>query len=405
MWLAKMAWKNIWRNKHRSVITMSAIFFAVILSVLASSLKDGIFDNLVKNVVSFYTGYIQVHKNGYWNEQILDNAFKASGKVEKQLLQQPNVQSITARLESFALISSGDITRGAMVVGIEPDKESAITLLKQKLISGNYLQNSDQSILIAKGLSDRLHLTINDTIVLIGQGYQGTTAAGKYLIKGIVQFGSPDLNDKMVYMPLLAAQDLYSAKNMVTSYVLSLQNKNNVLNTVTDLRKQLGIGYEVMSWSELIPEIKQHIESDSRSMNAVQVILYILICFGIFSTLLMMMVERKYEMGLLIAIGMKKAKLIYLLIIELLVTVIAGCLLGLIVSTPLIYYLSIHPLTIKGDTAKAYEKFGFEAIFPTSVDPHNFINQGLMVVFFGLLMCIYPIYAIIRLNPLQAMKR
>ena len=166
-----MAWKNMWRNRNRTVITMAAIFFAVILSVIASSLKDGIFDNLVKNVVSFYTGYIQVHKQGYWNEQILDNSFESSVATEQKILQNKNVTSITSRLESFALVSSADITKGSLVVGINPEKENQITLLKNKLTQGDYLNDDDNAVLLAQGLAERLKLKVGDTVVLIGQGY------------------------------------------------------------------------------------------------------------------------------------------------------------------------------------------------------------------------------------------
>jgi len=110
MWLVKLSWKNIWRNRSRSLITIAAIFFAVILSVTASSLQEGIFDNLVKNIVSFYTGHVQVHKKGYWDEQVLDNSFRATNQLTKQIMQNKNVYAVTPRLESFALISSGNVT-------------------------------------------------------------------------------------------------------------------------------------------------------------------------------------------------------------------------------------------------------------------------------------------------------
>lgn len=116
----------MWRNRTRTGITMAAIFFAVILSVIASSLKDGIFDNLVKNVVSFYTGYVQVHKQGYWDEQILDNSFASSAATEQKILQDKNITAVTPRLESFALVSSEEITRGALVVGIAPKVREAL---------------------------------------------------------------------------------------------------------------------------------------------------------------------------------------------------------------------------------------------------------------------------------------
>jgi putative ABC transport system permease protein len=405
MWLVKMAWKNMWRNSNRTIITMAAIFFAVILSVAASSLKEGIFDNLVKNVVSFYTGYIQVHKEGYWDEQILDNSFESSPQIERKILQNPNVMSISPRLESFALASEGDITKGCLVMGIHPEKEDQITSLKNKVVEGSYLTGNDGAVLIGKGLAGRLKLGLNDTVILIGQGYHGTTAAGKYRIKGIVKFGSPELNDKTMFMSLFAAQDFYGAYNMVSSYVISLKNAKKLQTTVSPLRSVLGPAFEVMTWEEMIPDIKQHIETDSNNMKYVQGILYLLICFGIFGTLLMMMVERRFEMGMLVAIGMKKIKLIILLVFESVFTVTVGCVLGIFASIPLVYYLNSHPLKMGGETARAYERFGFEPIFPTSTNSAIFIYQGMVVLVLGLLLSLYPMYKVIRLNPINAMKR
>ena len=238
----------MWRNRSRTMITMAAIFFAVILSVVASSLQDGIFNNLVKNVVSFYTGYVQVHKQGYWDEQILDNSFESSAEAEQKILQDKNVTAVTSRLESFALASSEDITKGTLVVGISPEKENQITLLKNKLVQGTYLKDDDNAVLLAQGLAQRLKLKAGDTIVLIGQGYHGATAAGKYFIKGIVKFGSPDLNDKTLFMPLAAAQDFYSAYGMVTSYILSLKETENLQPVVSSVNSAIGPDYEVMTW-------------------------------------------------------------------------------------------------------------------------------------------------------------
>lgn len=405
MWLIKMAWKNMWRNPNRTLITMASIFFAVILSVTASSLKEGVFDNLVKNVVGFYTGYIQVHKQGYWDEQLLDNSFEASANLEQKILQDKNITAVAARLESFALASSEDITRGSLVVGIDPVKENQVTLLKNKIIHGRYLKHNDNSILVSQGLGKRLKLVVGDTIILIGQGYHGATAAGKYPITGIVKFGSPELNDRSLFMPLTTAQDLYSAPGMITSYLLSLDDKRHLQPTASVVRASLGIAYEVMTWEEMMPDIKQHIQSDSNNMKYVLGILYMLICFGIFGTLLMMMVERKFEMGMLVAIGMNKIKLILLVLYESILTVLAGCILGMVLSVPLVVYLHKNPIRMGGETAKAYENFGFEAIFPTSVKASIFINQGLIVLVIGLLLSLYPIYKIIRLDPVNGMRR
>lgn len=404
MWIIKLAWKNLWRNRSRTLITVAAIFFAVILSTLAESLKQGVFENLVKNVVSFYTGYIQVHKTGYQEEQILDNSMSQSTATEKQITSGANVSAITARLESFALISAEEQTRGCMVTGIDPEGENSITALKSKLIKGEYLTIGDKAVLLAQGLAERLKVRTGDTIILIGQGYHGATAAGKYPVKGILKFGSPQLNDKILYMPLPLAQELFSAQGLVTSYILSIKTDQKLDESAMSIRNSIGKDYEVMTWEELLPDIKQHIATDSNNMKVVQAVLYLLICFGIFSTLLMMMLERKFEMGMLIAIGMKKSKLITLLVAESVLTVFIGCVIGILASVPLIYYLNHHPIRIGGETAKAYERFGFEAVFPTSTDSSIFFYQAFIVLLIGLGLALYPVLKIIRLKPVTAMK-
>lgn len=405
MWILKLAWKNLWRNRSRTVITVSAIFFAVILSTAAESLSRGVFDNLVKNIVSFYTGYIQVHKAGYQDEQILDNSFEQLSALESKIQSQHNTTAITPRLESFALASSEELTKGCMVVGIDPQRENKITLLESKLIQGSYINHTDRSVLLAEGLAVRMNLKLNDTIVLIGQGYHGSTAAGKYPIKGILHFGSPQLNDRILYMPLPLAQELFSAEGMITSYIVSIQDDEELYSGASAIKRSIGKEYEVMTWEELLPDIKQHISSDTRSMKVIQGILYLLICFGIFSTLLMMMLERKFEMGMLVAIGMKKSKMVLLFIIESVLTVFVGCIAGIIASIPLIFYLNRHPIRMGGETAEAYERFGFEAVFPTSTDSNIFISQAIMVLIIGLALSIYPVIKVIRLDPVIAMKR
>lgn len=405
MWLLILAWKNMWRNKHRTTITIAAIFFAVILSVVTSSLQDGVFDNLIKNMVGYYSGYVQVHKQGYWEEQILDNMFEDSDQLRQKILAQPNVTEVTPRLESFALASSEELTKGCLVMGIAPDEENHLTALKEKIVAGDYLTPDDPGVLLGAGLARRLNLQLHDTIIVMGQGYHGAMAAGKYFIKGIVKFGLPELNDQSLYLSLPAAQELYSADRLITSYVLALQNPNEMDVTSGSVQSSVGNTYETMTWEEMMPEVKQHIETDTGSMYIIQGILYMLICFGIFGTLLMMMVERKYEMGMLVAIGMKKIRLMQLLLMESVLTVFSGCILGILTSIPIVYYLYKYPIRFTGEMGSAYEQFGFEPIFPASLNLNIFITQGLIVLALGMLLSTYPLFKIARLNPVVAMKK
>ena len=160
-----------------------------------------------------------------------------------------------------------------------------------------------------------------------------------------------------------------------------------------------------MGWEEIVPEVAQHIKTDKAGMFIIIGVLYLLIVFGIFGTQLMMMVERRREMGMLIAIGMSKVKLVGSILIESVMTVILGCTVGILVSIPIVFYLHKNPIRFSGETAKAYEQFGFEPIFPTSTEAVHFWSQGLIVLAIGLILSLYPIVQIVRLDLKEAMSR
>lgn len=407
MWLVKLAWKNLWRNRSRTLVTVSAIFFAVILSVTLNSLTEGVFDHFIRNMVGFYSGYIQVQKEGYWDQQILDNGFEQEESVEKKILSNPDVVTIAPRIESYALASVRELTKGCLVVGISPAEENRITSLDDKVIEGEYFRDDERGnvALLSEGLASRLHLQLHDTVIIISQGYHGAMAAGKYLVTGIVKFGSPELNEQLLYLPLPVAQEFYSAANILTSYVLHLRSDKNLEPVAESLAASLGDAYAVMTWREMTPQIDQHIQTDKASAHIISGILYLLIGFGIFGTLLMMMAERKYEMGMLIAIGMKKAKLVVVLLIESVLNVFIGCIAGILVSIPLMYSLKVNPIRFGGNIAEIYEQFGFEPIFPASTDFWIFATQGIIVLVLGCMLSLYPIIKVLHMDPVTAMKK
>lgn len=405
MWMWKLAWKNMWRNRTRTAITMAAIFFAVILSVMAESFKQGIFDHLVKNMVGYFTGYIQIHQNGYWEEQNLDNAMSADSLQLENLKSVPYVVAASPRLQSFALASGKDLTKACMVIGINPESESEVTRLHDRIERGIYFDSLENGALLGKGLAAQLKSDLGDTLVLIGQGYHGATAAGKFIIQGILGFGAPELNNRLLFLKMKAAQEFYGAEQLWTSAVIGLNDGKKLSQSLHQISALIPEAYKAISWEQMLPEVKQHIEADSNSMKYVQGILYLLICFGIFGTLLMMMIERKYEMGMLVAIGMKKSKLVLLMLMESVLTVFTGCVLGILFSIPLVHYFKEFPIRIGGEAAKAYERFGFEPIFPSSTDPMIYLQQGIYVLILGLILSLYPSYKILKMDPVQSMKR
>ncbi|MBN8676049.1 MAG: ABC transporter permease [Chitinophagales bacterium] len=403
--IAKLTWRNLWRNPRRTLITMTSVTFAVLLAILMQSFQKGVFDNLVKNVVSFYHGYIQVHKKGYWDEQVLDNSFQYDDSLVMKLSRNPEIKVLTPRIETFLLASVGNSTKGCMLVGTDPVKENLLTGLKDKIVKGRYFTDNEAAVLIAEGLAGRLKLTVQDTIILLGQGYHGAMAAGKYPVRGIIHFGSPALNDGLLYMPLAQAQFFLSAENMLTSLAVGIREPEKMTAIQQLLLSEMGKEYEVMNWKELMPDIANHIKADGSSFYIFTGVLYLIIAFGIFGTILMMTAERRYEFGMLVAIGMKKLSLGKILLFETLLITLLGVITGLLISLPFVLYFSRNPLRITGEIAEAYERFGFEALFPAAVDNSILIVQSLIVLIIAFLIGLYPLWHVGRINPMLAMKK
>jgi len=301
-----LAWRNIWRNKRRSLITILSITFAVFLACVMRSMQLGSYERMVENAARFYTGYIQVHKNGYWDDKMLDNSFENSNELINTIASTAGVEVAVPRLESFALASYGTKTKGALVLGMDPEKEDKLTNVKSKLVRGEYLENTDKAVLIAEGLAEYLKLEVGDTIVLIGQGYHGANAAALYPIKGIMKFPVPIQNNQTIYMPLVEAQWYFAADGLLTSIALVIDKAKNTDQIVADISAKVDLEkLEVMGWEDMMPDLVQGIEVDNISGKVMIWILYAVISFGMFGTFLMMTAERMYEFGIMMSVGMR----------------------------------------------------------------------------------------------------
>lgn len=401
-----LAWRNIWRNKRRTFITAGVILYAVLLSTVLQSIQKGAWDRMVDSVVSFYFGYAQIHSDGYWEEQSLDKAFPITEEINNLEGKVQAVKSYVPRIESFALASHGTQTRGVLVIGVEPEKENAMTQLADRVVEGTYFQAGEKSTIIAEGVAKLLKLNVNDTLVLISQGYHGVNAAGKFLVNGIVKFGSPELNKQMVYLPLETAQYFYGAEGLLTSLALQFDNKDEVAPAIKLVKSNLGADYEVLDWKEMMPDLLEARAMDDAGNYLIMVILYVIISFGIFGTILMMTKEREYEFGILLAIGMKRLKLTALVWMEIAMLGLIGAIAGILVSVPIVKYFNVNPLdfTNMEDMSQVYENFGFEPIFPAAFEPGIFLTHAGVVFIMTSLLALYPLFKIRKLEPVQAMR-
>jgi len=400
----KMAWRNLWRNKRRTLIAVASIFFGVLLSAFMSSMQEGSYENMVNIAVKFYSGSMQIHKDGYWDNQAINNSFETNEKIVSALENDEHIDFYTPRLESFALASSEEITKGAMVLGIDPINEDKVTSVTAKLKKGEYLKRGDDGVLVSSGLAKFLKLDILDTLVMISQGYHGVSAAGKYPIRGIIKHPNPEFDKMLVYMDIKNCQEFYSAYDLLSSYAIMVDDHDKMAGIQRRLKKAIGDDYEVMTWGEMQPVLVQQIESDRQSGAVFILVLYLVIGFGILGTIMMMMSERKREMGVMIAIGMKKALVRRMMFFETMLIGFVGVALGVIVALPLVYYFYLNPIPLTGQAADAMLGYGFEPVMKFSMEPLVFYNQAIIIFVLAFFISFYPLINITKMKVINALR-
>jgi ABC-type lipoprotein release transport system permease subunit len=400
----KIAWRNLWRNKRRTIITISSVLFALFLALLMRSMQLGSYAGMVESAVKTSTGYIQVHQKGYWADKSIDNTFETSPELEKKILANPNVTMATPRLESFALLSSGMQTKGAAVIGTLPESENEISNLKNRIISGEYFSENDRSILIAEGLANYLKVKVGDTVVMLGQGYHGLSAAGAFPVKGIVKFIQPDMNNALTYIPLPLAQELYASPSRLTSLSIMLADPDKMEATRDELSMIDTENLEVMIWKDMLTELVNGIEGDNINALVTLSILYIVVGFGILGSILMTTMERRKEFGIMVAVGMRRYKLAIIVFFETLIISLIGILAGITASFPLILYFYHNPIPLTGEAANAMLEYNIEPVMPFLLEPGFFISQSMVVIIITLLTMIYPFTVISKFKIINAIK-
>jgi ABC-type lipoprotein release transport system permease subunit len=401
----QLAWRNLWRNKRRTIIASASVFFAVILALVMRSMQEGSYDYMVDASVSMYTGYIQVHAKDYWDKRSIDKSMEYNQTKINELSETEHVTLVNPRLESFSLISYGNVTKVASIVGIDPQIENRMTKLKSKLVSGKYLTKDSKGLMIAQGLAKLLGVGVGDSVVLYGQGYHGVTAAGQIPIEGTVKFTLPSLNNSMVYLSLGYSQWFFATGNKITTLSIMIDKADEINTVYTEVRKHFDKKYEVMTWSELMPELVQSIEVDNAGGIIMLGILYVIIGFGIFGTVMMMTAERTREFGILISVGMKKWRLNLVSFFESMFLSFIGVMAGVIVTIPILYYLHRNPILLTGETADMMLKFGLDPIMPFRFAPNIFIDQFLTVLVIAMISALYPLSYIRKLRPVSAMRK
>jgi ABC-type lipoprotein release transport system permease subunit len=467
----KIAWRNLWRNKRRTIITSASVFFAVFFAVIMRSYQLGSYDRMIMNFIESYSGYLQVQHIKYQDNPAIDYSFDYSDSIANAISTVNNVVSVSPHIESFALASSGTQTKGVAVLAIDPEKERRFSnpenklvkyritnesmsrlkestgipggvlqkvgnctgnsyssvarleldlglsakefkqylpeILKSSKVSNGFLANNDEGVLVSDRLAGYLKISIGDTLILMGLGYHGASAAGIFPVRGIIKLPLPEIDNKLIIMTIPSARKFFDAEGKITSLSINLTGKSHRIMSAAQKKINLLLTDKntvTKTWEELNPVLVQQIQGDSQTGMATLGMLYFIIFFGIFGTVLMMIAERTREFGVLIAIGMQKKKLKRIITIEMILLGIQGLIGGLLASIPVILYFYYNPILLKGDIGKMMEDIGWDAVMPAAWFGPYFYWQAVIVCIMVLLATVYPLRKIGKLKEIEALR-
>jgi len=340
MKLLRLSYRNIWRNKRRSLLDITAIAFNIAMLIFFVCMFRGRTSYIVDRVIDIQTGHYQIHQQHYEDEQQrfpLDLNIKAAKRIQERIRRLPNVTDIARRIEFKGSLSNGIDRMSIIGMGIEPERERNISAISASIITGNYLEAESDSVLIGKMLADILDIKLGDYVFLYGRTQHDVHNLLELQVSGIFQFSFPEMDKHFVFMPLQLTDAFLQMEGAATELIIRKKDASDLDITQNQIARQLQeFPVELKNWRDYSEAMLADLEVDTRIMVILLGVLMIMAIFSILNTVSMALMERTREIGTLRAIGYSKLKVNSILLTELfflgLVGMIVGSVLGLLIE-------------------------------------------------------------------------
>jgi ABC-type lipoprotein release transport system permease subunit len=330
----KLAWRNIWRHRRRTVIIALAMGLSLGMMMFYDGLMDGFNDAIAGNAVRVLGGNVQVHAAGY-REKVDSNPLLPladDSAVLQAALAQPDVIAAGRRIQTGGLVSNSEGAFSLSIIGIEPEAEAPVSLIAEHIVAGRYLESTDEdSILIGKGLADALLLEVGDRITMVGSDVHKQNRQRTMTVIGIYDIGIPSMEKSTLYISLAEAQTLFGLPGQSTEVQITLKKVGTESKVVNALSAVLP-GYEVESWSNNYPELGNAVGRKNIVMDIFSVIIVVIAGIGILNLLMMAIYERTREIGLLGAMGLKPREVATIFIMEGMLIGFVGVITGVVMG-------------------------------------------------------------------------
>lgn len=399
----KIAFRNIFRQKRRTMLTMLTMLGGFVLSAISIGYADGTYSYIIDLFTRNRLGHVQIHEGNYLDRPSLYKTIDDYHAVGDTVQKVSRVVSWAPRLFSGGLASLEDNTAGAEVIGIDPVREDSATDFSNKVIRGSYLASEpSHEVMLGKGLAKRLHAEVGDSTVILSQAADGSIANDIYRVVGITDRGDQMANRTGFYLHLHDAQELFALQGRVHELVVIANSIHNLEELASNIRGSLGEeSLQVKPWMAVATTFYQTMKADIQGMWIMLFVIILIVAIGVLNTVLMSVLERTREYGVLKAMGTRPFEVFRMVLFEIgimaVISVIAGAALGVAFN----YYFSIHGIPLP----TAFDWGGIQVsqmyTYPT---PRSVYLPAITVVLTSFIVSAFPALKAARIAPAQAMR-
>lgn len=361
MSLFLISWRSIWRNKRRTIISISAISLGLSFALFFLALGDGIYEQMIEDTVRMNGGHFTLEHPEYRDAPAIDLAVSHTAAIRKQLAAMPGVRETKALVIGQGVAKTGRGSTGGAILGIEPSVEVKTSPLAKRLVAGEYLEDGDTRLaVIGIKMAERLKLEVGSKLVLSSTDTQGDLVEDLVRVKGIFKMGSQEIDGHMVQVPIGFARRFFGMREDQSTQVGVVVNKAGIRDRV--MRKYMTMapkGVAVLPWEKVLPDLETYIRLDRSSNHVLQGIVIFLCLFTIFNTVVMSVLERTREFAVMLSLGTSTGRVKGQILIESALLALLGVLVGTFIGGAVAGYLQITGLDMSNLVGEEMDVSGF----------------------------------------------
>ena len=402
--LIKISWRNIWRNRSRSVTIITAIVLGLMGGVFSASMRLALEQQQFEDTIDNQISHIQLHHPDFIANPEAQFHIGGGLDIASDLSKRDDITVASPRVVVDGMIASANMNSGVRIKGVDPEIEARTTGLDEMLTEGTYLNENGRlpSIIIGQALANNLNSSVGSRLVLTFQDIEGEMVSSSFRVEGIYKLSSKSFEERTVFMNAPDLNRIIGEKDIVTEIAVVIENPDDY-REVAETLSGLYPNTQVRHWADLQPALYYSLEVLGEALIWILIIIIMAVSFGLLNTILMSILERVRELGVLLAVGMKRRKVFSMIVTETTIIALIGGIIGLFMSWGMIRFLGNTGVPIPG--GEGLEDFGYASVLYPRLETGFYFEIAIVLVIFAVLASVYPAWKAIRLQPAEAVRQ